>query len=62
MVLDRLRVKISECKCKENYGRLKEQFINGINGEVMTAEIVKEMTVMKHTRKITSEQVISWPK
>ena len=30
-----------ECKYKENDRRLKEQFINGMNDEAITAEIIR---------------------
>ena len=43
----RLRIKDTECTYKENDRRLKEQLINGINNQVMTAKIIKELTANK---------------
>ena len=40
--MGRLRIMMTYCKYKENDTRTKEQFINGINDKVMTAEILKE--------------------
>ena len=37
-----LRLKANEGNYKEHDGWLKEQFINGINGEMMTTEIVRD--------------------
>ena len=39
----RLKIKATECKYKENDRRLKEQFINSISNEVITAEIIKDL-------------------
>ena len=36
-----LGVKTKECEYKERDMRLKEQFINGINGDDMITEIIK---------------------
>ena len=36
--------------------------MNGINDEMMTTEITKELTTMKATTEITSKQVLSWEK
>ena len=48
------RIKVLNTKIK-SYGRLKEQFINGINDKAVTSQIMKETTF-----KNTSEQVLSW--
>ena len=53
-------MKVNECKYKEKDRRLKEQFINGINDDKMMAEIIGELTTVKKTTEITSEQVIDW--
>ena len=34
--MGRLRMKVAECRYKVSDRRLKEQFINNINGEAMT--------------------------
>ena len=44
-----LRIKANECKCKERERRLKEQFINEINDDMMTKFI--ELTVIKIPKK-----------
>ena len=41
--MGRLRIKATEYKYKENDRRLKQQFTNGINNEVIIAEIIKEL-------------------
>ena len=40
--MGRLRVQERDCKYIEVDRRLKEQFINGINNQAMTAEIIRE--------------------
>ena len=57
--MDHLRIKANECNYKECVRQLKEQFINGINDEIMTAEIMKELTTIGKISDITSEQVLS---
>ena len=47
------------CEYKERHNRLKEQFINGIyDNELMTTEL----TTIKKTNEIISEQVLCWAK
>ena len=46
-----LRIKANKCGYKE-----KKQFINGIN------EIIRELTAIKKTNKITNEQILAWPR
>ena len=41
-----LRMKTNESNYKEKDRRLKEQFINGINDEMMT-EIIGELTIIR---------------
>ena len=55
-----LRIKATECICKKNYRRLKVQFINSLNDEVMTAEKMKDLTAIKDSTKIKSEKVLLW--
>ena len=45
---------------KEKDSRLKELFINGINDDIMT-EVIRELTAIKKTNEIPSEQVLAWP-
>ena len=37
-LIDHLRVKAKKCRYKENNRQLKEQFINGISDDIITAE------------------------
>ena len=39
---------------------LKEQFINGLNNETITAKIIKELTALKDMSGVISEQVLIW--
>ena len=39
-------------------GALKEQFINGINADAMTREIIKELMVANTTSHSTSDAVL----
>ena len=41
---------------------IKEQFTNGINDDEMMSEVIKELTKIKITNKITSDQVLHWAK
>ena len=58
--MGRLQVKAADCKYKENEGRLKEQFINGLNDKAITVKITKKLMVPKDTSKVTSDQVLVW--
>ena len=60
--MSHLRIKANECNYKEHDRPLKEQFINGINDEMMTAKILKELTTIRKTIGIMTEQVFSWAK
>ena len=50
----------NECKCEEHDIHLKEQVINGVHVEMITTEIIKELTMIYNTSYITNEQVLSW--
>ena len=60
--MERLRVKATECMYKKIGRRQLEQYINAINDKTMTAEIIKELVVLKDMGEVTSEQFISWMK
>ena len=60
--MDRLIIKVAECNYKEHDTELKEQFINSINDEDITQEIIKLLTAQKNTGEIDSEQVLMWAK
>ena len=53
----RLCIKAEECNYKEHDRFLKIQFINGINDEEITQEIIKELSAQRNTRDIDSEHV-----
>ena len=50
----------NECNYKEKDGRLKEQFINGINDDDEITDIMRELTTIKKANESTSEQVLPW--
>ena len=55
--MDHLSVKATECKCAEIDGRLKEQFISGINDQVMIAKRIRDLTTIKDTSEVIGEKV-----
>ena len=38
---------------------MKEHFINGLNDEIIIAKIIKEITALKDTTEVNSEQVLN---
>ena len=46
-----LRIKTNECEYKDTDRRLKEQFINGINGDDTMTKIIEGMTAIKTQMK-----------
>ena len=46
--MGRPRAKATECNFKEKDRRLKELTINGINNQVMMAEIINELSTIRH--------------
>ena len=57
--MSHLRNKANECNYQQDDRKCKEKNINGINNNVLTSEIIKELTAIKNTRKVTSEQVLA---
>lgn len=55
--MGRLRMKTTKCKYKKNDRRLKEKNFNVIN-EDMTSEIFKELTSIKNSSEVFSEQLL----
>ena len=49
-------VRATEYKCKERDRGPKEQSINSINNQVMMAEIIKDLTIIKDTSEVTSNE------
>ena len=60
--MGKLIIKPTECKYKEVERKLNEQFINGNIDQTITAEIIRGLTVLKHTSAVTSEQILAWAK
>ena len=58
--IGRIQIKAGECKNQENDRRLKEQFINGMNDEAITAKIIKGLMAIRDTSEVSSGQVIVW--
>ena len=56
--LSRSEVKSMELKYKGNDRCLKELFLNDINDNFMTVEIIKELTAIKYTSKISNGKVL----
>ena len=56
----RLWIKVPEYTHQENDQGLKEQFINGMNDEDITAIITKELIALKDMCEVSSEQVFVW--
>ena len=42
-----VKFRANECNYKKHHSQLKEHFINGIHGEMMTAKIIKQLTMMQ---------------
>ena len=57
--MGRLRIKAAKCKYKETDRHLKEQLINRINDDMVTAEIIREHTAINDTSSVPSTQVIN---
>ena len=57
--MGRLRKKETDYRYKEVGKRLKEQFINGINEKLLTAETKRELTVLKDMSEETRKQVLA---
>ena len=48
-------IKMMAFKYKKIDKRLKEQLINGTTDQIIIAEIIRELTVIKYMREITSQ-------
>ena len=60
--MGKLRIKTGECIYKETNRILKEQFINGLNDNSMTREIIKELTPLSGMSSATGNQILAWAK
>ena len=56
----RLIITVSECCYKELDRQLKEQCIHTLNDNDVLPEIIHELTSIKDTSIVTSEQVLAW--
>ena len=57
-----ISVSADGCNYKEPDRKIKEQFINGINDEMKTTEIIKGVNHYEKTNGIMNEQVLTWTK
>ena len=55
-----VQIKATECKYQEYARRLKGQFINDLNDETIIAMTIKELTVLKDTSQVSTEQFLIW--
>ena len=55
--MERLKIAVAECKCKEIDMQSKEQFIHGPIDNRMLLEILHKVTAIKDASVKTSEQV-----
>ena len=51
-----------DCEYKECDRRLMEQFINGLDDEVILEEIIQELTALKDNSEVSSDEVLMWAK
>ena len=51
--MTRPHIKAAECNYKEHDQQLKEQFLNGIDNEEITQEIIKELMAQRNVEKYT---------
>ena len=49
-----------EYEYKKKDKHVTEQFINGINDNMMTTEIIKQLTTMRKNNHVTSEKVLMY--
>ena len=56
--MDRLHMKEADCKYKEYDRRLTVQFINSLDHEIIIEEIIRELTALKYTSEVSSDQVL----
>ena len=55
-----LGIAVTECYCEELDRQLREWFINGLNANDILKETICELSGMKDTSIVTSEQVLAW--
>ena len=53
-----LRCEVNEYVYRQRDRKLKEQFLSGIIYEEIMTEIIRELTAIKETNKVTCEQVL----
>ena len=57
-----LKITVHVCGYKETDRHLQEQFINSMNNNMITAEIIKELTTMSKISDVTNQKVLMWVK
>ena len=60
--MGRLWVVVAECNFRELDRQLKEQFIHGLNDQLMLDEIIRELTAKNNDEQVTSEGELTWAK
>ena len=56
--MGKLCMKAVNFEYNEYYMRLIEQFINGLDAEVIIEEVIRELTILKDTSEVSSNQVL----
>ena len=55
-----MHTKTADCEYHEYDRRLTEQFITGLDNEVMIGEIIWELTALKDISEAISYQILMW--
>ena len=58
--MGRLWIVAITCNYKGTDRQLKEQFMHGLNDNVMMAEIIKELRETEENKDVTSNEVLQW--
>ena len=58
--MGRLQIKWQSANIRKMNRMMKKQSSNCMNDEAITAEIIKELIVLKDTSEVSSEQVLTW--
>ena len=59
-LMERFQIAEAECNYKEIPRHFQEQFIHGLNDNNMLIGIIHELSAIKYTSIVTSEQVLAW--
>ena len=58
--MGRLHTKAADCEYHEYDRWLTEQFIHGLDDEVMIGEIVRVLMALKDTNEVTRNHILMW--